>query len=474
MKRKNIVLVAVVALAVIIFTSPEWMGLIPGWPGYGIGSFVRWNDPVIAITHVRIIDGTGSPPIEDASVLITNGKIQSVGAFSQLSIPPTARVLDFPGYTIIPGLVGMHDHLFYPVRGGSAGYKEMGFSFPRLYLANGVTTIRLAGSIQPDLDQRIKNQIDRGWLAGPKIYLSGPYLDGWISPAQARENVSQWADRGAKTFKAYMYLSSSSLSAAIDAAHKRGLKITGHLCAVGFHEAVSLGIDNLEHGLILDSEFVPGKHVDECPSMQDTTEAVDRLDLASPPVRELLDDLIRHHVALTSTLPVFETLTPFRSPVAPRVLNVMESSARAEYLSIRGDVNHRDRSHWPSLLSKEMRFERQFAQAGGVLLAGVDPTGNGGNLAGFGDQRELELLVEAGFTPLEAIHIATENGARFLGEADHIGTIAPGKQADIVLIKGNPAANIDEVEKVEYVFKDGVGYNSAKLIASVRGSVGRR
>jgi Amidohydrolase family len=177
---------------------------------------------------------------------------------------------------------------------------------------------------------------------------------------------------------------------------------------------------------------------------------------------------------VTSTLPVFETLAPFRSPVTPRVLGAMDASARREYLDIRNEVNHNDRSRWNSLLLKEMQFERQFVQAGGMLLAGVDPTGNGGNLAGFGDQRELELLVEAGFTPLEALHIATENGARFLGEADRIGTIAPGKQADLALVKGNPAANINEIENVEYVFKHGVGYDSAKLIASVRGAVGRR
>jgi imidazolonepropionase-like amidohydrolase len=474
MKRKNIILISVVALALVIFALPELLALFPGWPGYGVHSFMRWNDPVIAITHVRVIDGTGAPPVEDSTIVLVDGKIQSVGTSTSIAVPQGAKVLDFSGYTVIPGLVGMHDHLFYPVRGGAGGYKEMGFSFPRLYLASGVTTIRLAGSIRPDVDLRLKNQIDRGWLAGPKIYLSGPYLNGWISPDQARETVNHWADRGSKTFKAYVYLSSSALSAAIDAAHKRGLKITGHLCAVGSREAVSLGIDNLEHGLILDSEFVPGKHVDECPAQQDTTEAIDRLDLSSQPVRDLLDDLIRHHVAMTSTLPVFETLTPFRSPVAARVLDAMDSSARGEYLDIRASINHDDRSRWPSLLSKEMQFERQFVQAGGVLLAGVDPTGNGGNLAGFGDQRELELLVEAGFTPLEAIHIATENGARFLGEADRIGTIAAGKQADMVLIKGNPAINIADIENVEYVFKNGVAYDSAKLIASVRSSVGSR
>jgi len=472
MQRKNIILVSVVALAALTFAFPELSALLPGWPGYGIGSFIVWNDPVIALTHVRIIDGTGALPVEDASVVVADGTIQSAGPSSQVAIPATAKILELRGYSVIPGLVGMHDHLFYPVRGGAGGYKEMGFSFPRLYLAAGVTTIRLAGSLQPDLDLRLKNQIDRGWLAGPSIQLCGPYLNG--SPDQARQMVNEWADRGARSFKAYTHLTGSALSAAIDAAHKRGLKMTGHLCAVGFGEAVSLGIDNLEHGLILDSEFVPGKHVDECPEMHDVTEAIDHLDLANPTVRGLIDELIRHHVAVTSTLPVFETLAPFRSPVTPRVLDAMDSSARREYLEVRNQVNHDDRSRWNSVLLKEMQFERQFVQAGGMLLAGVDPTGNGGNLAGFGDQRELELLVEAGFTPLEALQIATENGARFLGEADRIGTIAPGKQADLVLIKGNPAAKIEEIENVEYVFKHGIGYDSAKLIASVRGAVGRR
>ena len=113
---------------------------------------------------------------------------------------------------------------------------------------------------------------------------------------------------------------------------------------------------------------------------------------------------------------------------------------------------------------KEMEFERAFAKAGGLLLAGLDPTGMGGIVAGFGDQREVELLVEAGFTPLEAIHIATANGAQFLGELDRIGTIAPGKQADLVVIKGNPSKQIEDIENVETVFKDGIGYDSAKLM----------
>jgi hypothetical protein len=126
------------------------------------------------------------------------------------------------------------------------------------------------------------------------------------------------------------------------------------------------------------------------------------------------------------------------------------------------------------MFKKEMEFEHDFSRQGGMLLAGLDPTGYGGVIAGFGDQREVELLVEAGFTPLEAIHIATSNGAEFLGELDKIGTLAPGKSADLVVLQGDPSANIKDIEKVEMVFKDGVGYDSAKLIDSVRGTVGLR
>jgi hypothetical protein len=180
-------------------------------------------------------------------------------------------------------------------------------------------------------------------------------------------------------------------------------------------------------------------------------------------------------VAVTSTLPVFEAIVPGRPPLQRRVLDAMTPEARIAYLRARANVSdNAARSYWPALFKKEMQFELAFARAGGVLLAGLDPTGNGGVIAGFGDQREVELLVEAGFTPEEAIRIATLNGARFLGEDARIGTLASGKAADIVVIKGNPLADVSDIAKVEIVFKDGVGYDSAKLIESVKGLVGLR
>jgi hypothetical protein len=150
----------------------------------------------------------------------------------------------------------------------------------------------------------------------------------------------------------------------------------------------------------------------------------------------------------------------------------MSVDARVRYLQARARVS--PEANYVALLRKAMDFERAFVAAGGLLITGLDPTGNGGIVAGFGDLRGVELLVEAGFTPLEAIKIATLNGAQFLGEAARIGSVAAGKQADLMVVRGNPAANINDIEQVEIVFKDGVGYDSEKLIQSVQGLVGIR
>jgi imidazolonepropionase-like amidohydrolase len=267
----------------------------------------------------------------------------------------------------------------------------------------------------------------------------------------------------------------------VEEAHKRGLKVTGHLCSIGFREAAEIGIDDLEHGLLVDTEFVPNKQPDKCPAGSDVSKSLRQLDLNSAAAQETIRTLVAKKVAVTSTLPVFEAaavpLTQSGVGAAtallnPRMLNAMSTDARVRYLQARARVS--PETNYIDLFRKAMDFEKAFVQAGGLLIAGLDPTGNGGIVAGFGDVREVELLVEAGFTPVEAIKIATLNGARFLGEDARIGSIAPGKQADLMVVKGNPAVNINDLEKVEIVFKDGVGYDSDKLIQSVQGLVGIR
>ena len=455
-----------------------------------VRQFVKAEAPVLALTHVRVIDGTGAAAREDQTVIISKGHIDSLGD-ATLAIPAGAQVMDLHGDSVIPGLVGMHDHLFYPMGNGIFG--EMGFSFPRLYLAGGVTTIRTGGSLEPYTDLEIKKAIDSGQTPGPHMHVTGPYLEGkgsWAlqmhqltGPEDATRTVNFWLDQGVDNFKAYNFITADELSAAIHAAHQRGAKVTGHLCSIGFREAAALGIDDLEHGLLVDTEFFPWKKPGECPDTPKDMPFLANFDLQAKPARDMIVELVQHHVAITSTLPVFEVDVPGRPAIQERVLTALSPDARSAFLGNKVRVSDTSRlrriygtdtSPIAAAFKKEMEFEYAFAKAGGLLLAGEDPTGIGGVLAGYGDQREVELLVEAGFTPLGAIHIATANGAQYLGESDRIGTIASGKQADLVVIRGDPSGKIEDIENVEIVFKDGIGYDSAKLIESVRGVVGSR
>ena len=452
--------------------------------------FIRVESPVVALVHVRVIDGTGAPARDDQTIIIAGGKIQSVGPDATANVPPTAKILDLKDYTILPGLVGMHNHMFFPMGGSPPMYSNMGSSFPRLYLALGVTTIRTTGSVAPFTDLEIKKWIDEGRMIGPKMHITAPYLEGRgsFTPVMheltgaddARRMVNFWADQGATSFKAYMNITRDELRAAVEEAHKRGLKVTGHLCSVGYREAAEIGIDNLEHGLFPDSEFVADKKPDQCPGAA-VNASLRQLDLNSAAAQETIRTLVAKKVAITSTLPVFEAagaplsqngIGAASALMNPRMFAVMSTDARVRYLTARTRVP--STPDFTALLRKAMDFERAFVQAGGLLIAGLDPTGNGGIVAGFGDLREVELLVEAGFSPLEAIKIASFNGAKFLGEDARIGSIAPGKQADLMVVKGNPATSIADIEKVEVVFKDGVGYDSEKLIQSVQGLVGIR
>ena len=441
--------------------------------------FISVNDKVIALTHVRVIDGTGSSAKDDQTIIIDSGRITSIGPTSDTPVPSSATSLDLTGSTAIPGLVGMHDHLFYTTDGGARDVLATR-SFATLYLAAGVTTIRTTGALSLRSDQAMKKSIDAGEVAGPKIHLTSPYINHpaneRLEPEQIAATVNEWADQGVTSFKVYTNVNRAELGSVIDAAHKRGLKVTGHLCAVGFVEAAQLGIDNLEHGLAVDTEFFSGKKVDECPNRSDWLPELARVDVMSPAVQATIRELVNRRVALTSTLAIFESFARERFQLDPRVREVLSEDAYNECISelTSSKTDPRWWPIWGEVLKKEMQFEREFVKAGGLLMTGVDPTGWGEVVAGYGDQRGVELLGEAGFTPEEAIRIATLNGATFLGEENRIGTLAAGKQADIVIVRGNPSANIADIRKVELVFKDGVGYDPAKLIESIRGLVGEK
>ena len=441
--------------------------------------FIRPMGPVVALTHVRVIDGTGTPGKDDQTVIIEHGRISAVGDAAAVSVPPGASTLDLRGRTVIPGLVGMHDHLFYQVE-PAAGVTTVVLAqrtFARLYLASGVTTIRTAGTVDFDADARIKHQIDAGQEPGPKIHLTGTYLQATTTvpdPEGIAKQVARDADRGATSFKAYTTLRASELKAAIAAAHERGLTITGHLCAVGFREAAALGIDNLEHGIALDSEFYSEKRPDECPNQWDVFGALLRMDPGDSDIRQTIDALVRHGVAVTSTLAVLESYAIYESEIDRRVPVLVSARLQDAFQAARDrrkDRNTAGQSGWGGVLRHEMAFERAFVSAGGTLLAGADPTGWGAVVAGYGDQRGLELLVSAGFSPEQAIAIATSNGAKFLHDRT-VGRVAEGLQADLVVVQGNPSQQISDVRNVELVFKDGVAYDPEQLVAAALGTLG--
>jgi imidazolonepropionase-like amidohydrolase len=445
-----------------------------------VTAYVSVPDTLVALTNVTVIDGTGAEPRAGQTIVLENGKISLVGPAGSVRIPTGARVMDLAGHTVIPGLVGIHNHLFYTAAGGRA--VQMNYTGGRLYLGSGVTTIRTAGGRSPYAEINLKSQIDAGRTVGPRVHLTAPYITGSqdgsagsmaaiTSPEAARRFVAYWAQEGVEWLKAYTDISRASLAAAIDEAHKRGLKVTGHLCSVSYTEAVSLGIDNLEHGLMASSDFASGKQPDVCPVNNVQSLAASQPQGAS--AQQVIRTMLDKKVSMTSTLAVYEPFVPKRPTKDARMLELMAPDLRESYLRMRDQIDNSSTSAYTvDLLHKAMAFERAFVAAGGLLGAGVDPTGIGGALPGFGDQRNYELLIEGGFTPAQVVQIMSLNGAKVLGVADRLGSIERGKLADLVVIRGDLATTPGAIRNVVTVFKDGVGYDSAKLIAAVRGRVG--
>jgi imidazolonepropionase-like amidohydrolase len=448
-------------------------------------SVVTVRSAVVALTHAKIIDGRGHAPAEDQTVVVRDGRITSVGSSANVSVPNEAKTIDLSGKSLLPGFVMLHEHLYFTSRASTTApfhINEMEYSFPRLYLACGLTTIRTGGSIEPYTDLEVKDRIEHGTAYGPKLFLTAPYIEGppsmiaQLHPVDNADDaarlVNYWADKGFTSFKLYMHLPRAAAKAAIDAAHARQLKVTGHIGALSYRDAAELGIDNLEHDFFASTDFVRNKQPDELPTPMAVQASFNRLDVDSEEAAALIRFLIDKHVAITSTLPVFEASVPGRPILSARELEAFSALARENYLKTWARINGSNDGRGAAEFKKILALDKKFFDAGGLLVAGTDPTGYGAVIAGYGGLREIELLVEAGLTPVQAIQVATFNGAQLLGIDRQVGSIEPGKVADLVVIAGDPAKTISDIRNVETVFKDGVGYDSHKLMESVKGFVG--
>jgi len=450
-----------------------------------VTQYVVHDAPAIRIDDVRVIDGTGAPAKVGQSILIRDGRIAAIGPLASMAKEAADVVIDGKGRSAMPGLVMMHEHLlFLDPLAEIPSYLSESLTSPKAYLAYGATTIRTAGTFSASDDIQAARWIREGKVVGPDIQVTAPFLEGnggfayqlvpITDPNRARVIVDFWADAGATSFKIYMNLSQAALAAAIDEAHKRGIKVTGHLCSVTFHEAAAAGIDNLEHGVIVATDFVPDKKQDACPGGEAAGNALLALRPDGPEITELIATLVRHKVAITSTLAVFAAGVVDWFP-ATDDLAMLNEQSQLWALQRLARLNRLPelRARYAKLLAAEMRFEKAFAEAGGTLMVGTDPTGWGGTVPGPGNHAALKLLVDAGFTPLEVIRIATLSGARFQGIDDRVGTLAPGKQADLLLIDGRPDEDIAQIGHIELVFKNGIAYDPKRLRADLRGKIGR-
>jgi imidazolonepropionase-like amidohydrolase len=453
-----------------------------------VKGFIKVQADTFALANAEVIDGTGAPVKHQQTILVEDGKIAAMGPVSSMHLPPGIKIIDCTGKTIIPGMIMMHEHLFY---GELAGYdnakhsfsfyvgQEMPLSFPMLYLAGGVTAMRTTGSIQAGTDLYVREQIREGKIPGPDMDVTAPYIEGpgvdVIGPlriknaGEAVREVNYWASMGCTSVKLYEDLTRAEARAAIDAAHRNRLKVTGHLSSITYREAADMGIDNLEHGFYMCSDFDAGKKEDSADE-QGREQSLSKMDEHSPAMKALMAYLIKKGVTVTSTLPVFLSYSG---------REVFPGGADSAVTPVIGDQVRQFWQYARSIDSvtiarykKELFWEKQFADMGGKLMAGIDPTGAGRVIPGYADRIVPELLMEAGFTLPQAIKICTFNAAEYLGKERETGSIAVGKRADLVLMDGDAEKNIESMRKTEIVFRNGTGYDSPKIFQWTKGLVG--
>ena len=470
--KKHFSLIIIALLVSSLITAQEFSPQVK--------AFITVDTTTVAISNVKIIDGTGSEAKHNQTIIFSNNKVIAIGNSSSTEIPENALVIDGTGKTIIPGLVMLHEHLFYTkFFENQFSVGQMSFTFPRLYLAGGVTTIRTAGSIQPQADLKIKKWITNGNMTGPKMDVTSPFIDREGTPilelgtVNTSEEVSQmvnyWADKGSTSFKLYNNVTKEDIKTCITEAHKRGFKVTAHLCSVTYEEASNLGIDNLEHGFMASTDFIINKEENICDPFAARKSLTDE-PVDSPKINALIDLLIKNGTTITTTPNVFEPWTD-RELIPGGGEDAVAPSVLKDVKNIYDRMVGRDSLHLLRF-NKNLTWIKRFYDKGGKLIAGTDPTGAGRTVAGYANQHTIELLFDAGFPLKDIIKICTLNGATYLEQQQSIGTLEVGKTADLVLIDGDLEANIKNIRNMEIVFKDGIGFDSKKLFESVKGQVG--
>jgi imidazolonepropionase-like amidohydrolase len=442
----------------------------------------------VALTHVNVVDVVAAKVVEDQDVLISDGVISTVGPASTTVVPAGVRAVDGTGRYVIPGLWDMHVHPFNYV----SGRPPNEWYLPRL-VAYGVTGVRLMWVKPADLPvvKRWRAEMERGDLVSPRIASVGTIVDGpdgatpgtvpgpsvqvAATPEQGRQVVRDLQAAGIDFLKPYDHLSAETYFAITDEARARHFKVEGHVpWAVSARAASEAGQRSLEHMFMvpISCSTHEDKLVEESARNvwgdAQTAEMLDTYDEAR--CASLAATFVAHHTALDPTLVVLRTYalvepTEFFTK-DPRLADLPEHERKA--MDVPGFIE-KHRNDTPEQIALFRRAWKAtldltaFMQKHGVLLLAGTDVGNSFVYAGSSLHDELDLLVEAGLSPAEALQTATINPARYLGIADHAGTVAPGMTADLVVLDGNPLADIAQVHRIRAVILDGRVYDRQAL-----------
>lgn len=433
-------------------------------------AYLAFGPGPVFIENVELVDGTGSPARSGVDVLITGARIAAVG--ESLTAPAGVRRVDGSGRTLIPGIVGAHNHTHIP------GAPLLQRAAARLYLANGVTTIRTVGAASPIADLAMAHAAEAGLAAAPRVSTSSPYVSGpgdaavMVQPAseiEARAFVRRWAEIGVGWIKLYRRVEPHIARAVIEEAHAHGLRVAGHLCSLTFAEAAEMGIDTIEHGLVSASDFVAGKPHGEC--VPGSVQAMAEVDPDGAAAHAVYRALIGNGTILVSTAAIVESRYPHRYQGEERIVRYLAPAFREAYEARQAELAETALTDMPDAsFANALRFERAFYEAGGLLAAGLDPGRH--NLPGFGDQRNYALFLEAGFSPEEAIQVMTLNGAIVIGREPELGSVEPGKLADLVLLDGALSSDPSAMTRPVLVFRSGHAFSPERLLSGLEGQVG--
>ena len=469
---KQILFLVLFMTSLVIHAQEELSAEVEKYVEYARGNYLLQN--------LIILDGTGTSAQEDIDIWIEGEIIKKVG--KDLPVPPGATAIDLSGKSAIPGFVMLHEHMFYPktTPDWAYGLDQMSYSFPLLYLAGGVTMMRTAGSIMPQADVNIKKWINQGRIPGPKMDVTSPHMDREGLPIvelftfddkeEAKNQVDFYANLGITSIKVYNFLNKEDLKEIVEAAHARNMKVTGHLCSITYREAADIGIDNIEHGFGSCPDFLNEKIPDQCNPFM--SRALVQVDPESKEVEDLINHLVEKNVALTTTINVWDPYTG-REVVPGGGLEALAPLAKENVYQ--RWVSKQGKDDFDYLVFNKLKvLDKKFHDAGGLLVAGTDPTYDGRIVPGYANMRLLEILVEMGFTIPEAVKICTHNGAKYLELEDAIGTIEQGKIADLIIISEDITEDITAIRSEKIVFKNGIGYNSKKLFKAAEGLVGIR